>query len=154
MKPPSAGLLMYRRKHGALEVLLGHLGGPFWSRAERSWDIPKGGVREGETLFKAAQREFEEETGLHPEGSYIALGEVTMKSGKTVHVWAFEGDWDPALLKSASVVIEWPPRSGKTMTFPEMSEARFFELSDAQKVILPGVEAFLPRLEEILKDSA
>ncbi|MDE3108698.1 MAG: NUDIX domain-containing protein, partial [Acidobacteriota bacterium] len=121
MPKKSAGLLMYRVRDGALEVLLVHPGGPFWVRKDAgAWFIPKGEVDPGEGDHAAALREFSEETGLTPSGPYLPLGTVRHKSGKIVVAWAFEGDCDPAALTSNKFSIEWPPHSGKRREFPEI----------------------------------
>lgn len=148
----SAGLLMYRRHDGKLEVLLVHPGGPFFkNRDEGAWSIPKGLVVGDEDLLSAAIREFEEETGLHPRGPFLALRPIIQKSGKIVHAWAFEGDCDPARIRSNTFEIEWPPRSGKKQVFPEIDKAEFFDLPTARKKILPAQLPFLDELEAQLR---
>src|SRR6266436_9235452 len=124
----SAGLLMFRRKDDALEVLLVHPGGPFFAKKDESiWTIPKGEAAPGEDLLWRAQIEFEEEIGFRPEGEWIPLGSIKQKGGKTVHAWAFEGDLpDSFKLKSNVFEMEWPPRSGKLKKFPEIDQAVFF----------------------------
>src|SRR5688572_25339334 len=108
----SAGLLMYRRRGDTLEVLLVHPGGPFWANKDLgAWTIPKGEVDEGEEELQTARREFEEETGLRPEGAVRPLGSVKQKGGKLVHAWAFEGDCDPAAVHSNTFRVQWPPGS-------------------------------------------
>jgi predicted NUDIX family NTP pyrophosphohydrolase len=124
----SAGLLMYRFRSGILEVYLAHPGGPLFTRKDDGyWSIPKGEPPEGEALPDAAIREFEEETGLKPHGPFIQLGSIRQKGGKVVHAWAFEGDCDdPQPICSNLFDMEWPPRSGKMQSFPEMDRAQFF----------------------------
>ncbi|MBI4044597.1 MAG: NUDIX domain-containing protein [Candidatus Diapherotrites archaeon] len=150
MKKTSAGLLMYRLKDGELEVFLAHPGGPFYVRKDEGfWTIPKGEVNENEELLAAAQREFEEETGVVPEVEFIPLGSVRQKSGKIVHAWAFEGKKEPHILpKSNFFEMEWPPHSGKTGRFPEIDKAEFFGAKKAREKIHPAQAEFIERLEE------
>src|SRR5262245_12423895 len=122
----SAGVLLYRRRHGGIvEVLLVHPGGPFWAKKDDgAWSIPKGEYASGEDPLAAARREFEEETGASaPAGEAIALGAFRQSSGKIVEAWAIEGDFDTATLKSNTFTLEWPPRSGKTRQVPEVDRA-------------------------------
>lgn len=147
----SAGLVMYRIRDGRPEVLLVHLGGPYWAKKDRgAWFIPKGELQPGEDELAAAQREFQEETGLRPSGPFLPLGRVQHKSGKNVAAWAFEGDWDPSLLRSNTFPLEWPPRSGKIQQFPEIDRAEFFTTEAAKEKIHPAEFEFLVRLEEML----
>jgi predicted NUDIX family NTP pyrophosphohydrolase len=148
----STGLLMFRRKPGALEVLLVHPGGPFWkNKDEGAWSIPKGEAAPGEDLLARALIEFEEELGIKPEGEWIPLGSIKQKGGKTVHAWTFEGDLpNPFDLKSNTFDIEWPPRSGKIRSFPEIDRAEFFLLEIARQKINPAQLAFLDRLRAVL----
>jgi predicted NUDIX family NTP pyrophosphohydrolase len=147
----SAGLLMYRFRAGQLEVLLGHPGGPFFTNKDLgAWTIPKGLVDEAEDQLAAARREFEEETGTRPEGRFVPLGEVLQKGGKTVVAWAFEGDLDPAAIRSNTFQREWPPRSGRWQTFPEIDRAAFFSIEEARGKINPAQAEFLSRLERLL----
>lgn len=143
----SAGLLMYRRHHGAPQVLLVHPGGPLWkNKDDGAWSIPKGLPEAGEELLAAAQREFREETGIAPDQPYLPLGKVTQKSGKVVHAWAFEGDCDPGGITSNTFEMEWPPRSGKSATFPEVDRADFFDVETARKKINAAQSRFLDEL--------
>jgi len=120
----SAGLLLYRHSDEGIEVLIGHPGGPFWRNKDlASWSIPKGLITESETPLAAAKREFAEETGYSPRGKARPLGEAKQPGGKTVHVWANEGDWDAGTLKSNMFEMEWPPRSGRRKEFPELDRA-------------------------------
>jgi predicted NUDIX family NTP pyrophosphohydrolase len=145
----SAGLLMFRRAGARLEVLLAHPGGPFWtSRHEGAWTIPKGGIHHGEAPIDSAIREFIEETGFNPCGPFIPLGSVTQRSGKLVYAWAFEGTCEPAALVSMETTTEWPPRSGRYITIPEIDRASFFTIEDARTAINPAQAAFLDRLIE------
>lgn len=153
MKRPqaSAGLLLYRWRARRIEVLLVHPGGPFWQKRDAgAWSLPKGFIDEGEEWLAAACREFEEETGWRAEGPFIALGSVRQKSGKIVHAWAFEGDCDPSTLSSNLFEIEWPPRSGKKQSFPEVDRAEFFSLERAREKLNPAQTAFLDRLAQAI----
>ena len=148
----SAGLLMYRIKDGAVQVLLAHPGGPYFAKKDdESWSIPKGEPGPDEDLFLTAQREFEEETGLKPTGPFIPLQAVKQKGGKVVHAWAFEGDCDTAAIKSNTFTMEWPPRSGQQMEFPEIDRAEFFDLATARRKIKSGQVGLIDELETILK---
>jgi predicted NUDIX family NTP pyrophosphohydrolase len=150
MPKKSAGLLLFRNRSGLLEVLLVHLGGPFWSKKDKgAWFVPKGEILPGEDEFAAAQREFKEETGFDPHGPFVTLGSVKQKSGKTIVAWAFEGDCDPSQLKSNTFQMEWPPRSGKQREFPEVDRAAFFTLEQAREKIHPAEAPFLTRSAEI-----
>jgi predicted NUDIX family NTP pyrophosphohydrolase len=150
MAKKSAGLLMYRIRDGALEVLLVHPGGPFWTRKDAgAWFIPKGEVAPGEDDAAAAIREFAEETGLKPHGPYLTLGAVRHKSGKVVTAWAFEGDCDPSALTSNSFSMEWPPRSGKQREFPEIDRGAFFTIKTAKQKMHPAEFEFISRLETL-----
>jgi predicted NUDIX family NTP pyrophosphohydrolase len=132
----SAGLLAYRRKDD-LEVLLAHPGGPFWAKKDDgAWTIPKGLAEAGADLLATAQREFAEETNLTPAGHFIALTAVRQKSGKLVHAWAFEADLDLAAFASNSFEIEWPPKSGRRRSFPEIDRVAYFALPVAMIKIL------------------
>lgn len=149
MPKPSAGLLLYRsRRPGAIEVLLVHPGGPIWAtRREGAWSIPKGELDPGEEPVLAADREFAEELGTGPPaGPRIDLGQVTQASHKVVTAWAVEGDLDPATVVSNVFEMEWPPRSGRRSTFPEIDEARWFPIEEARRFINPSQAALLERL--------
>jgi predicted NUDIX family NTP pyrophosphohydrolase len=144
----SAGLLMFRRRDGELEVLLVHPGGPFFARKdEGAWTIPKGEAAPDEDLLTRAQIEFEEELGFRPHGNWIEIGSIKQKGGKTVHAWAFEGDLPERFeLKSNLFEIEWPPRSGKRKQFPEIDRAEFFPEDVARRKINPAQIILLDRL--------
>ena len=148
----SAGLLMYRRRAGGLEVFLAHPGGPlFSSKDDGHWTVPKGEIGPNEELLAAAIREFEEEVGIKPQGPYLKLGTVVQKGGKLVHAWAFEGDWDAAQpLKSSPFSLEWPPRSGRFQDFAEIDRAEFFSLAAARRKLKEAQHPFLDRLEAAL----
>ena len=142
---------MYRLRAGALEVLLVHPGGPFWAKKdEGAWQIPKGEWAEGEDPLAAARREFTEETGFTAPGPFAALGELRQKGGKQVLAWACEGDGDPAQLRSNSFEMEWPPKSGRMQSFPEVDRAGWFTLEDARRKLLPSQLPFLERLARAL----
>jgi predicted NUDIX family NTP pyrophosphohydrolase len=147
MPPISAGLLLYRRREARLQVLLVHPGGPFHSGRDAGvWSIPKGLVEPGEDELAAARREVEEETGVRSEGRFLPLPEVRYASGKRVHAWAVEGDCDPDAVVSNTFEIEWPPRSGRIASFPEIDRAAFLELDDARRAILPAQRPLLDAL--------
>lgn len=147
----SAGLLMYRVRDGQLQVLLAHPGGPFWAKKDAaSWFIPKGEIETGEEEFAAAQREFQEETGVVPGGPFLELGEVTHKSGKRVRAWAFAGDCDPTAIVSNTFPMEWPPSSGQMQSFPEIDRAEFADLATARRKLNPTEYEFVERLQKAL----
>lgn len=148
----SAGILLYRRRDGALEVLLVHPGGPAWARRDAgAWSIPKGELDNGEAPLAAARREFAEELGTElPDGEAVDLGEVRQKSGKLVTAWAVGGDLDPATVVSNTFEMQWPPRSGRTQTFPEVDRADWFSLEAAADKLNPGQVPLLDRLREAL----
>ncbi|MDB5339251.1 MAG: hydrolase, type 5 [Planctomycetaceae bacterium] len=150
--PISSGLLMYRFQDGQLQVLLAHPGGPFFrNKDEGAWSIPKGEVEPGEDLFAAARREFQEETGVTPTSPFVALTPITQKCGKIVHAWGFQGDCDPKAIVSNSFTMEWPPRSGKQVEFPEIDRAAFWFLAEAKVKINSGQLALLEELERLLQ---
>ncbi len=154
MTKRSAGLLMHRRRDSGIEVLLIHPGGPYWSgKDDGAWSIPKGEIEEGEEVQDAARREFEEETGLLPRGDFYPLKPVRLKSGKTVYAWLFEGDWDPANLRSSTFTMEWPPRSGRMLECPEADRAAWFSLERAGVKIQKGQLGFLKELSTLLAPS-
>jgi predicted NUDIX family NTP pyrophosphohydrolase len=147
----SAGLLLYRRRGGAIEVLLGHPGGPFWSnRDEGAWTVPKGEIAGDEEPLAAARREFLEEVGFAPAGPVLELAPIRQPSRKWVHVWAMEGDCDPAGACSNLFEMEWPPHSGRTQQFPELDRVAWFALPEARRRILKGQAPFLDDLESRL----
>jgi predicted NUDIX family NTP pyrophosphohydrolase len=151
----SAGLLMYRIHDGKLQGLLAHPGGPFFkNKDEGAWSIPKGEVEPGEDLLETAKREFEEETGITPKGPFIALTPITQKGGKIVHAWAFEDDCDPSAIVSNTFTIEWPPKSGQQMEFPEIDRVDFFDVAAAKRKVKAAQVALIEELEGIAKGEA
>jgi predicted NUDIX family NTP pyrophosphohydrolase len=155
MPQRSAGILLYRRRRGAVEVLLVHPGGPFWARKdEGAWSIPKGEYATDEDGLAAARREFAEETGRRIEGEAIGLGAFRQSSAKTVDAWAIEGDFDPATLKSNTFTLEWPPRSGKKREVPEVDRAQWFTPEAAARKLLKGQRPILEALLRHLARSA
>ncbi len=141
--------MLYRHTaDDAVEVLLGHMGGPFWARKDAAaWTIPKGEYEPHEDAFAAARREFDEETGVSlPASKPIDLGEVRQSGGKTVRAWAVEGDLDPTTLESNTFEMEWPPKSGRIATFPELDRFRWFDLDTASAKIVTAQREFLARL--------
>lgn len=148
----SAGLLMFRRKGPAFEVLLVHPGGPFFAKKdEGAWTIPKGEASPEEDLLTRAQIEFEEELGIKPSGNWIQLGSIKQKGGKIVHAWAFAGDLPETFqLRSNTFEMEWPPHSGKLKEFPEIDRAEFFTEEVAGRKINPAQVVLLDRLRVAL----
>lgn len=145
----SAGLLLYRHAQDrSLEVLLAHPGGPFFARKdEGAWSIPKGELEDGEDPLACARREFAEETGLQlAPGGELALGAIEQRGGKRVHGFALCGDCDPAALRSNDFELEWPPKSGKRMNFPEIDRFAFFSIAAARAKLNPAQVSFLDRL--------
>ena len=148
----SAGILLYRWRDGAVEVLLVHPGGPFWLKKDLGvWSIPKGEYDSGEEPLAAARREFEEETGFRClEEEVHALDTVTLSSGKVVSAWAIEGNCDASAIRSNLFSMEWPPRSGKMQEFPEVDRAQWFTQPEAREKIHPAQRAFLERLAGVV----
>ncbi|MFC8347060.1 NUDIX domain-containing protein [Streptomyces sp. NPDC057280] len=147
----SAGLLLFRRTDAGVEVLLGHMGGPFFARRDAgAWTVPKGEyVPEEEPAWEAARREFQEELGLAPpDGDAVPLGEVRQSGGKLVTVWAVEADLDPATVVPGTFRMEWPPRSGRQQEFPELDRVAWFPVERAREVIVTAQATFLDRLAE------
>lgn len=142
---------MYRRREGHLEVFLVHPGGPFWAKKDiGAWSIPKGEFEDGEDPVEAAKREFHEETGFSADGDLLELGAVKQNGGKVVTAWAFEGDCDPKDLVSNSCTIEWPPRSGRRLEFPEVDRGSWFSITEARERILKSQEPLLEKLSAVL----
>jgi predicted NUDIX family NTP pyrophosphohydrolase len=149
----SAGLLLYRRRgDGGIEVLLGHMGGPYWQRKdERAWSIPKGQCNAGEDPLAAARREFEEEIGRPPpDGPAFELGDVVQSGGKVVRAWALEGDVDVSEITSGTFEMEWPPRSGRMQSFPEFDRAEWLGLEAARPKLVKAQAGLLDALAERL----
>ncbi|MDX6679180.1 MAG: hypothetical protein QOE31_3232 [Solirubrobacteraceae bacterium] len=147
----SAGLIVFRARDGLLEVLLGHMGGPFWARKDAgAWSIPKGELDEGEDPLAGARREYAEELGHPPpDGPMLELGEIRQRAGKRVVAFAVEGDFDPALLDPGTFELEWPPRSGRRRSFAEIDRVAWFDLATARTKIVAGQVALLERLAEV-----
>lgn len=150
MANQSAGILLYRKSGNSLKVFLAHPGGPFFKNKDLgAWSIPKGEFLDDEDPLTAAKREFEEETGQVINGDFIELGSVRLKSGKTVYAWAVEGDIDPEAIISNLFEIEWPPKSGKKQSFPEIDRAGWFELEEAKLKINGAQAGFIDELTKI-----
>jgi len=152
MPPPhSAGILLFRERGGAVEVLLVKPGGPFWRNKDAgAWMIPKGGVETGETPIEAALREFEEETGTRIEAVPFPLAKVRQAGGKWVEAFAVEGDLDPSAVTSTDFELEWPPRSGQRQRFPEVEQAEWMTLAKARRLMLPSQLPLIDALEHKL----
>jgi predicted NUDIX family NTP pyrophosphohydrolase len=147
MPKTSAGILLYRKARGVLQVFLVHPGGPFFTKKDDgAWSIPKGEIGEGEDPLSAARREFEEETGCRPEGDFCPLAAVQQKNGKTVLSWAIEGDCDATTIRSNTFSLEWPPRSGRIQEYPEVDRAGWFPIDEAKRKMNPAQAALLEEL--------
>jgi predicted NUDIX family NTP pyrophosphohydrolase len=147
----SAGLLLFRRREGTLEVFLAHPGGPFWKKKDDgAWTIPKGLPNEGEELLAAACREFREETGIEPQGPFHELGRILQKGGKIIHAWAWEGDADPERIVSNTVRMEQPRGSGRWLTFPEVDRCAWFDATTARSKINVAQAALIDRLAALV----
>jgi predicted NUDIX family NTP pyrophosphohydrolase len=146
----SAGLLVFRRRGGELEVLLAHMGGPYWARKDAgAWSIPKGELADGEAPEAGARREYLEELGHSPpDGPLIALGEIRQRAGKRVVAFAVEGDFDPAALAPGTFELQWPPRSGRLQVFPEVDRVAWLDLPAARAKIVAGQAELLDRLAQ------
>lgn len=157
-RPPrrnvSAGLLLFRRTHGALELFVAHPGGPFWrDRDEGAWTIPKGAVEAGEDILAAAVREFVEETSITPIEPFLSLGSVRQKAGKTIHAWAWEGDADADAIRSNSMKTEWPRGSGRWIEYPEVDRCAWLPPEEARRRLNPAQAELIGRLEALLDAS-
>jgi predicted NUDIX family NTP pyrophosphohydrolase len=152
MPPPSAGVLLFRQREGATEVLLIKPGGPFWLNKDAgAWMIPKGMVEPGEAPAEAALREFEEETGTRLDSTdVVELGSVRQRGGKQVSAWAVAGDLDVATVRSNTFVMEWPPRSGREAEFPEIDRAEWFGLDVAREKLVAAQAELLDRLRQVV----
>ena len=149
MRKRSCGILLYRHRDGALQVLLAHPGGPFWRRRDAgAWTIPKGECDDGESDEACARREFREELGAEIEGALEPLGEITQKGGKRVSAFAAAGDFDVEALASNTFEMEWPPRSGSMQSFPEIDRAEWMPVPRARELMLPAQVELLDRLIE------
>ena len=147
MAARSAGILLFRRAASGIEVLLVHPGGPFWAKKDAgAWSIPKGEFGGDETAEAAARREFQEELGIALDDELLPLGEIRQKAGKVVIAFAAEGDLDVAAVRSNSFLMEWPPRSGRMQSFPEIDRAAWFDLDVARDRINPAQAPLLERL--------
>jgi predicted NUDIX family NTP pyrophosphohydrolase len=152
----SAGILLHRPAAGGREVLIGHMGGPFWAKKDAgAWSIPKGEYGPGEDAFAVALREFEEELGTPvPAADFVPLGELRTTSSKVLTVWAADGDLDASAAVSNTFELEWPPRSGRFQQFPEIDRAAWCSLEEARSRLVKGQVGFLDRLHERLSPSA
>jgi predicted NUDIX family NTP pyrophosphohydrolase len=151
MAKQSAGILLYRREGGQLQFFLVHPGGPFYKKKDGgAWTIPKGEFDENEDAFDAAKREFFEETGQKIDGRFIGLDSVKLKSGKTIYAWAVEGDIDHEIISSNTFEMEWPPKSGRLQSFPEIDRAAWFGWEEARWKIKNAQAGFLDKLAEVL----
>ena len=152
MPKRSAGLLLYRVSGEGVSVLLVHPGGPFWARKDLgAWTIPKGEYSAAEEPLAAARREFEEETGARAQGEFLPLGEIVQAGRKIVTAWGLEGDFDPATLVSNRFELEWPPKSGRKASFPEVDRAQWFSPAEARQKILPGQRELISRLIDAIR---
>jgi predicted NUDIX family NTP pyrophosphohydrolase len=151
----SAGLLLFRRVGGQLQVLLAHPGGPLWTNRDAgAWSVPKGEIEGDEQPLDVALREFDEEIGHPPpDGHYLSLGDVRQKSGKVVSVWAIEGDVDPATARSNTFPMQWPPRSGRWITVPEVDRVEWFDAHEARYRLNPAQVEFVDRLVASLEET-
>ena len=143
---------MYRRRQGIVEVLLAHMGGPYWAKKDLgAWSIPKGEYSPGEDPLAAGRREFEEETGVSVSGEFTALIPIKQSGGKIVHIWAIEGDCDASSIRSNTFLMEWPPRSGRQQAFPEIDRAEWFTLDIAKDKVTKGQRGFIEQLGRLLQ---
>jgi len=146
---------MFRWVEGSPQVLLAHPGGPFWAKKDDgAWTVPKGEYESSEDPLEAAKREFAEETGFAADGPFLPLGSLKQPSGKIVSTWAFESDYDPSALASNAFEMEWPAKSGRKVSFPEIDRVAWFGIPEARKKLLKGQEGFLTALENALAGSA
>jgi predicted NUDIX family NTP pyrophosphohydrolase len=155
MPKVSAGILLFRRRAGGVEMMLVHPGGPFWAKKDLgAWSIPKGLVDENENRLAAARREFLEETGMVVDGEFLDLGAHKQTGGKTVVAFACEGDFDPATLKSNTFSLEWPPHSGRSADFPEVDRAAWYSIDEAFTKISKGQKPIIAALEALMVRSS
>ena len=155
MPKKSAGILMFKRGRDGLRLLLVHMGGPFWAKKDLgAWSIPKGEYDQGEAPLAVAKREFQEELGHEPAGTFLDLGEVVQSGRKVVHAYAVEGDFDVRDLVSNTFEMEWPPKSGRRQSFPEVDRAEWLALDEARRKILAGQLPLIERLMERINPPA
>ena len=153
MAKKSAGILLYRIIKKSIQVFLVHPGGPYWAKKDDgAWSIPKGEFEDDEEPLVAAKREFAEETGINVSGDFIELNPVKQKSGKLVYAWAVERNVDPSIIKSNNFEIEWPPRSGKMKSFPEIDKAEWFNVAGAMQKINSGQLPLIKELQKKIKE--
>jgi predicted NUDIX family NTP pyrophosphohydrolase len=151
MPRTSAGIALYRRTQAGVEVLLVHPGGPYWAAKDAgAWSFPKGEYGDGEDALTVARRELEEETGVVVDGDFVPLGTAKQAGGKVVSLWAVEGDCDASATRSNTFLMEWPPRSGRRVEFPEVDRAEWFATATAREKLNPGQMPFIDRLCEHL----
>jgi len=151
----AAGILLYRHGPRGLEVLLAHPGGPLWARKDLgAWTLPKGQFNDDEKPIAAAKREFEEEMGSPARGEFVEIGSIKQPSGKVVHAFVAESDFDVSTVQSNLFLLEWPPKSGQRAQFPEVDRAAWFSIEEARQKILKGQQPFLDRLLALLKSEA
>jgi predicted NUDIX family NTP pyrophosphohydrolase len=150
MARESAGLVVYRMRDNGLEFLLAHPGGPFWKNKDAgAWTIPKGEIQEGEEPLLAARREFKEELSIEAAGEFVQLAPIKQKAGKIVRAWALQADFDLNSVKSNTFSVEWPPRSGRTVEFPEVDKVAYFDFETAKTKINPAQIALLEQVRSI-----
>ena len=155
MPKQAAGILLYRQSARGLELLLAHPGGPLWARKDLgAWTIPKGQFGDDESALAAAQREFAEEMGSPARGEFVELGSIRQPSGKIVHGFTAECDFDVTTVKSNLFELEWPPKSGKHGQFPEVDRAQWFSVEEARRKILTGQQPFIDRLLALVKSQS
>jgi predicted NUDIX family NTP pyrophosphohydrolase len=151
MKKQSAGILLFQKSKNGLNLFLVHPGGPFWKNKDAgAWSVPKGEFSDDEDPLTAAIREFREETGMQIDGNFIPLTALKQKSGKIIYAWAAEGDIDASKIVSNECEIEWPPKSGKKISIPEVDKGEWFTIEQAYFKIIPGQKGFIKELENII----
>jgi predicted NUDIX family NTP pyrophosphohydrolase len=151
MSKRSAGIALFRRRAGSLELFLVHFGGPFWAKKDRGgWSFPKGEYAESEDALAAARREFQEETGFTVDGAFVKLDPIKQSGGKVIHLWAVEGDCDAAAIRSNTFTLELPRGSGKRVEFPEVDRADWFSPPVAREKLVAGQVGFVRQLCDLL----
>lgn len=154
-KKQSAGLLLYRKRCGLLQVFLVHPGGPFWAKRDYgAWSIPKGEYEEGDDPLETARREFTEETSFSIEGRFAPLRAIKQPSGKVVSAWAIEGEVDAAMVRSNTFRMRWPPKSGQEQEFPEVDRGGWFDLAEARRKLVPGQVPFVDELVAMIESAS